>query len=53
MNEQKTLTYPDGAKYVGEVNDGLPNGQGTFTSPKGMKYVGKFQVVQFLHDELH
>ena len=30
-------THP---KYEGDVENGVPNGQGTFTYPDGMKYVG-------------
>ena len=40
--EQGTLTDADGGKYVGEVKDGLPHGQGTETggaSLPGAKYV--------------
>ena len=38
-----TLTLPDGDKYVGELKDGEPNGQGIITYPDGTKYVGKFK----------
>ena len=37
---KKTLNLPDGTKYVGEVKDDLPHGQGTVTLPDGRKYVG-------------
>ena len=30
-------------KYVGEIRNGLPHGQGTETFPNGQKYVGKFK----------
>ena len=30
-------------KYVGEIENGGPNGQGTLTSPEGDKYVGEFK----------
>ena len=30
-------------KYVGEIRNGLPNGQGTFTWSSGSKYVGEFK----------
>ena len=30
-------------KYVGEIKNGKPNGQGTFTLPDGRKFVGKFK----------
>ena len=31
------------SKYVGEIKNGVPNGQGTLTSPEGSKYVGQFK----------
>ena len=30
-------------EYVGEVEDGIPNGQGTHTWPDGKKYVGEWK----------
>ena len=30
-------------KYIGEIKNGKPNGQGTYTSPDGKKYVGEFK----------
>ena len=30
-------------KYVGEIRNGEPNGQGTLTYPNGRKYVGEFK----------
>ena len=30
-------------KYVGQIENGEPNGQGTFTFPDGEKYVGEFK----------
>ncbi len=38
----RTLTLADGSKYVGELKDGVPNGQGTFTFPDGETYVGEW-----------
>ena len=38
----KTINYSDGSKYIGETQNGKPNGQGTFTWPNGDKYVGNF-----------
>jgi hypothetical protein len=29
------LTFPDGAKYIGEWRDGIMNGQGSLTSADG------------------
>ena len=34
-----TFTYPTGDKYIGEVRDGKPDGQGTVTYANGDKYV--------------
>ena len=42
FNKQVSFNY-DGGKYVGEVKDGEPNGQGTLTFPDGSKYVGEFK----------
>jgi len=33
-------------KYVGEIENGLPNGQGTYTLPDGYKSVGEWRVNQ-------
>ena len=33
-------TYPE---YKGEVENGVPNGQGTLTTPNGWKYVGEWK----------
>jgi len=30
-------------KYVGEIENGEPNGQGTYTNPDGEKYVGEWK----------
>ena len=41
---KKTLIFPDETKYVGEVKNGKPHGQGTLTYPdKGGKYVGQWR----------
>jgi len=40
---QRTLTGPDGSKYVGEFKDGKMNGQGTLITSNGSKYVGEFK----------
>ena len=37
------IIFPNGEKYVGEVESGKPHGQGTWTSPIGEKYVGEFK----------
>jgi len=31
------------SKYVGEIENGVPNGQGIVISPDGRNYVGKFK----------
>jgi len=41
--EQGYFTFPNGAKYKGELKDGIPNGQGTSIFPDGGKYVGEFK----------
>ena len=33
--------------YIGEVSNGVPNGQGTWTHPDGQKYVGAFRDDKF------
>ncbi len=35
-------TDKDG-KYLGEIKNGIPNGQGTYTKPDGSNYVGEFK----------
>ena len=41
--EQGDFTFHNGAKYKGELKDGIPNGQGTSTFLDGEKYVGAFK----------
>ena len=41
--EQRNFTFPNGAKYKGELKEGIPNGQGTSTFRDGGKYVGEFR----------
>ena len=41
--EQGNFTFPNGAKYKGELKDGIPNGQGTSIFRDGGKYVGEFR----------
>ena len=36
----ETINYDNGDKYVGEVSNGVPHGQGTYTFANGDKYVG-------------
>ena len=40
---KETIVYPNGGKYVGEIESGEPHGQGTFTYPNGKKYVGEWK----------
>jgi hypothetical protein len=42
-----TRTSDEDPVYVGEVQDGVPNGQGTYTFPDGRKYVGAFKDGKF------
>jgi hypothetical protein len=35
-NEQGTLTWPSGQKYVGEFKNHIQNGQGTYSFPSGV-----------------
>ena len=39
----ETINYDNGGKYVGDVVNGLPHGQGTYTRSSGDKYVGEFK----------
>ena len=40
---KKTLNFPNGEKYYGEVDeDDMPNGHGTHTSEDGFNYTGRF-----------
>ena len=41
--EQGNFTFTNGAKYKGELKDGIPIGQGTSTFRDGGKYVGEFR----------
>ena len=42
-NFQRTYTWPNGSKYVGELINGKPHGQGTQTIIDGAVYVGEFK----------
>ena len=39
----ETINYDDGSKYVGEVSNGVPHGQGTYTFANGDKYIGEWK----------
>ena len=39
----ETINYDSGDKYVGDVSNGVPHGQGTYTLANGDKYVGEFK----------
>ena len=41
--KQGNITYANGAKYKGELKDGIPNGQGFLSLPDGGEYVGEFK----------
>jgi clan AA aspartic protease (TIGR02281 family) len=41
------MTWPDGAKYIGEWRKDDLNGQGTYTFADGRKYVGGFRDGQY------
>ena len=36
----ETITYDNGAVYIGQVADGQPNGKGTYTFADGGSYTG-------------
>lgn len=42
MNCIGQVDFPNGEKYVGEVREGQPNGEGTYTWANGAKYVGQW-----------
>ncbi|HXV09357.1 MAG TPA: hypothetical protein VD839_00995 [Burkholderiales bacterium] len=42
MNCVGQVDFLNGEKYVGEVREGQPNGQGTYTWANGAKYVGQW-----------
>jgi len=37
------VAYPNGDKYVGEIEDSVPAGQGTYAFINGEKYIGEFK----------
>lgn len=39
----REISFSDGSKYVGNIVNGMKNGQGTYTWPDGNKYVGEFK----------
>ena len=41
--ETRTLTFPGGDKYVGEVKNGKPNGQGALSFADGCRYTGEWK----------
>jgi len=43
LPKKRTVTLPDGRKYVGELQNGKYHGQGIATWPDGRKYVGGFR----------
>ncbi len=43
-NGMGTYTYPDGTRYIGNFENGLPAGQATVYYPSGNKYIGKWSL---------
>ena len=43
----ETINYRDGGKYVGEVSNGVPHGNGTYTFAHGDKYIGEWKNFLF------
>ena len=43
ITKNVTFTYPDGVKYIGQVQGDKPHGQGEATYPDGSKYVGQWK----------
>ena len=39
----ETINYGGGDKYVGEVSNGVPHGQGAYKYVGGSKYIGEFK----------
>jgi hypothetical protein len=46
---EKTYTYPNGDRYVGESKDGEPHGQGTYTTSFGDQLEGIWEEGEFLY----
>lgn len=40
---QETITFTNGAKYIGEVKNGKPEGQGTYFTAEGIAATGEFK----------
>ena len=43
----ETVSYPNGAKYVGEIRNGKKHGIGTFTFAGGNEHSGKWEDDKF------
>ena len=41
--KKKSIIFPGGSKYTGELKDGAMHGQGTYINANGDIYVGSFQ----------
>ena len=39
----ETINYDNGDKYVGEISNGVPHGQGTYFYASGAKYIGEYK----------
>ena len=42
-SEAGIITFPNGDKYEGELNNGVLNGRGTFTWSDGNTYIGEWK----------
>ena len=43
----RIITYQDGTKYLGEIQNNVKNGYGIFCLPNGIKYKGEFKNDKF------
>src|ERR1700733_5595866 len=50
---QQTNTLPNGAKYIGEMKDGKPEGRGTMIFPEGTQHLGEFRDERHTHYNLY
>ena len=42
-DSKQKINYPDGSQYIGNIVNGMKQGQGTYTWLDGNKYVGEFR----------
>ncbi len=43
MESVGKIVLPDGAEYIGQLEDSMPHGEGSLTAADGSKYVGEFR----------